>query len=118
MGTITIPSNHPFVVGATYSLCFFVASPFATPSVLTEYEHELLGSSMIIDVVTKYETYLENVCERRKQTIDSIVSPTSGFDDASRTDLRVNGQFPFTSRVQDSLDIINKYDQPGEGAAV
>jgi hypothetical protein len=119
VGTITIPSTHPFVLGASYSLCFFVASPFATPSVLSEYEHELLGGDMVIDVVTKYDTYLENVCERRKQTIESIVNPNAnGFADTSRTDLRVNGQFPFTSRVEDSLDSINKFEQPGEGLAV
>ena len=119
VGTITIPYTHPFVLGYSYSLCFFVASPFPSPVVLSEYEHELLGESMVIDVVTKYDTYLENVCERRKQTIDSIVSPTStNFDDSNLPNLRVNGQFPFTSRVENSLDSINKYDQPGEGSAV
>lgn len=100
--TITVPKDWPFIRGAKYSLCFYVADLFATPSTsLDEYQHNLLGANMYIDVVQKYTSYQEDICESRKHVLETYYG---GYNDASmpyRT-----SPYPFDAPVEDSKNLL------------
>lgn len=103
--TVTIPRDWPFVRGAKYSLCFFVADIFDTPSSsLLEFENELLGDEMVIDVVQKYSSYQEDICDMRAKDITTFYG---GYSDTAQPKLT---QTPFDSAVEESKDTLLSFE--------
>eukprot|EP00388_Colpodella_angusta_P015581 GDKJ01038619.1.p1 GENE.GDKJ01038619.1~~GDKJ01038619.1.p1 ORF type:complete len:266 (-),score=0.35 GDKJ01038619.1:62-859(-) len=101
VATVTIPSTWPFIRGAKYSLCFFMADLFATPSSsLNEYQYNMLGSNMYIDVVQKYTSYQEDICEYRKHDIETFYG---GYSDSNQPRRTMNA---FDASVEDSKNTL------------